>query len=107
LVDAPSRGYDVLNEIQYNPSKSLNMYVRYQFESKEKNEINNNEALNDALSVQEKQQFRFHIKYKLSLMLEAETRLEQSYFTTKNIKPSNGTLIYQDIKYKANGGNGP
>jgi predicted porin len=78
--------------------------VRYRFESKEKNEINNNEALNDALAVQEKQQFRFHIKYKLSLMLEAETRLEQSYFNTKNIAPSNGTLIYQDIKYKANGG---
>jgi hypothetical protein len=78
--------------------------VRYRFESKEKNEINNNEALNDALATQEKQQFRFHVKYKLSLLLEAETRLEQSYFTTKNIAPSNGTLIYQDLNFKTNGG---
>jgi hypothetical protein len=104
LVDAPSKGYDVLNEVQYNPSKSLNMYVRYRIENKEKNELNNNEALNDALAMQQKQQFRFHIKYKLNLLLEAETRLEQSYFTTKNITPSNGTLIYQDLKYKANSG---
>ncbi len=104
LVDAPSKGFDVLNEVQYNPSKSLNMYLRYRYENKEKNEINNTEALNDALTAQEKQQFRFHIKYKLSLLLEAETRLEQSFFTTKNIAPSNGTLIYQDLKFKSNGG---
>jgi len=104
LVDAPSKGFDILNEVQYNPSKVLSMYFRYRIETKERNEVNNDDALNDALATQQKQQVRFHIKYKLSILLEAETRLEQSFFNTKNTLPSTGTLLYQDLKYKANGG---
>lgn len=104
LVDAPSKGIDILNEVQYNPSKVWSMYLRYRIENKERNEVNNNDVLNDALANQQKQQFRFHIKYKLSILLETETRLEQSFFNTKNTTPSSGTLIYQDLKYKANGG---
>jgi hypothetical protein len=104
LVDAPSKGVDFLNELQYNPNKLLSMYLRYRVEVKERNEINNPEALNDVLATQNKQQLRFHLKYKLSLLLEAETRFEQSFFNTKNTPATSGFLIYQDLKYKLNGG---
>jgi len=104
LVDAPSKGVDFLNELQYNPNKLLSMYLRYRVEVKERNEINNPEALNDVLATQNKQQLRFHLKYKLSLLLEAETRFEQSFFNTKNTPATSGFLIYHDLKYKLNGG---
>ncbi len=104
LVDAPSKGVDFLNELQYNPNKLLSMYLRYRVEVKERNEINNPEALNDVLATQNKQQLRFQLKYKLSILLEAETRLEQSFFNTKNTPATSGFLIYQDLKYKLNGG---
>lgn len=104
LVDAPSKGVDFLNELQYNPNKLLSMYLRYRVEVKERNETNNDEALNDVLATQNKQQLRFQLKYKLSILLEAETRLEQSFFNTKNTPATSGFLIYQDLKYKLNGG---
>ena len=104
LVDAPSKGVDFLNELQYNPNKLLSIYLRYRVEVKERNEINNPEALNDVLATQNKQQLRFQLKYKLSILLEAETRLEQSFFNTKNTPATSGFLIYQDLKYKLNGG---
>jgi len=99
-IDAPSNGYDLLAEIQYNPSKVLSMYVRYKYENKQKNETNNSLAAYDVLADQLRQQFRFHIKYKISLMLEAESRLELSQFTTLNTANAYGTLIYQNLKMK-------
>ncbi|MFZ4797186.1 MAG: ComEA family DNA-binding protein [Bacteroidia bacterium] len=99
-IDAPSKGYDLLAEIQYNPSKVLSMYVRYKYENKQKNETNNSLAAYDVLAEQLRQQFRFHIKYKISLFVEAESRLEQSQFTTLNTATAFGTIIYQDLKMK-------
>jgi hypothetical protein len=99
-VDAPSKGYDVLVETQYNPSKAINTYVRYRYENKERNKPNNENDLNDVLEDQTKQQWRFHIKYKMSLALESESRIELSTFNSANIAASNGFLVFQDIKYK-------
>jgi len=99
-IDAPSKGFDLLSEIQYNPSKVLSIYVRYKFENKQKNEINNITALNDVLAEQIRQQFRLHLNYKISLLFEAESRFEQSQFSTKNAADAYGTLIYQDLKFK-------
>jgi DNA uptake protein ComE-like DNA-binding protein len=99
-IDAPSKGLDLLGEIQYNPSKVINIYVRYKFENKQKNETNNLSALNRVLTEQIRHQYRFHLKYKISLFIEAESRFEQSQFSTKNASNAYGTLIYQDLKFK-------
>lgn len=99
-IDAPSKGFDLLSEIQYNPSKVLSIYVRYKFENKQKNEINNITALNDVLAEQIRQQFRLHLNYKISLLFETESRFEQSQFSTVNAADAYGTLIYQDFKFK-------
>jgi hypothetical protein len=100
LIDAPNKGFDLLNEIQYNPSKVINIYVRYKFENKQRNESNNIAAINNVLAEQIRQQFRFHLKYKISLFMEAESRFEESQFSTKNAANTYGTLIYQDLKFK-------
>jgi hypothetical protein len=99
-TDAPSKGFDLLSEVQYNPSKVINIYFRYKFENKQKNESNNLTALNRILTDQIRQQFRFHLKYKISLTIEAESRFEQSEFSNKNTSNAYGTLIYQDLKFK-------
>jgi DNA uptake protein ComE-like DNA-binding protein len=99
-IDAPSKGFDLLSEIQYNPSKILSIYIRYKFENKQKNESNNITALNQVLAEQIRQQFRFHLKYKISLLIEAESRFEQSKISIINAADAYGTLIYQDLKFK-------
>jgi hypothetical protein len=99
-TDAPSNGFDLFSEIQYNPSKVLNIYLRYKMEHKQKNESNNPTALNHVLTEQIHQQFRFHFKYKISLIVESESRFEQSQFNAENSSNAFGTLIYQDFKYK-------
>ncbi|MES2382704.1 MAG: helix-hairpin-helix domain-containing protein [Bacteroidota bacterium] len=99
-VDAPSKGYDILTEWQYTPNKPTSMYIRYRYENKEHNKLNNNNDLNDVLAAQEKQQLRFHVNYKISLLMESESRIEFSMFNTANVNQSNGFLIFQGLKYK-------
>ncbi len=99
-VDAPGKGYDILTEWQYTPNKPTSMYIRYRYESKDHNKLNNSNDLNDVLAAQTKQQLRFHVNYKISLLIETESRIEFSMFNTANISPSNGFLIFQGLKYK-------
>ncbi len=99
-IEAPSKGFDLLSEVQYNPSKVINIYIRYKFENNQKNESSNIIALNPVLAEQIRQQFRFHLKYKISLFIETESRFEQSEYSTRNTSNTYGTLIYQDLKFK-------
>ncbi len=99
-ADAPSKGYDILIEAQYNPSKQINTYLRYRYENKERNKTSSSNEINTVLEEQVKQQWRFHIKYKISLVLESESRVEWSEFNTASTTTNYGFLAFQDIKYK-------
>ena len=74
-----------MSEVQYNPSKVINIYFRYKFENKQKNERNNILALYNVLDEQIRQ---------------TESRFEQSEYSTKNTSNAYGTIIYQDLKFK-------
>jgi hypothetical protein len=99
LVDAPSKGIDFLGELQYNPNKIFQSYIRYKHEEKEKNQSGNITKL-DVIVPQARDLIRLHLQYKVGTHFSFKSRLEHCMFYAEGIGQKSGTLIYQDFQYK-------
>jgi len=99
LVDAPSKGIDLLTELQYNPNKIFQSYIRYKHEQKEKNQSGNITKL-DVIVPQTRDLIRLHLQYKVGTHFSFKSRLEHCMFNAEGIGQKSGTLIYQDFQYK-------
>ena len=107
LVDAPSSGFDFLNEIQYAPNKKVVSYFRFRHETKDHNQSGNTLTASTQVSPQTRQQFRFHLKYNISSSLSTESRFEKIIYSTQEFDGTNqvqinqnGILIFQDLNFK-------
>jgi hypothetical protein len=100
LVDAPSQGTDYLAELQYNPSKQTQLYVRYHNESKQTN-LSEATLRVDYPLANQRQQLRFHARYPMSAKLTGNSRLELVVFADGIGREQKGTLIFQDIQYSS------
>ncbi|MES2689635.1 MAG: helix-hairpin-helix domain-containing protein [Bacteroidota bacterium] len=98
LTDGPSHGFDFLSELQYNPSRSAQLYVRYRQEKKAKNQSENS-TVTDYLSDQARSTYRFNAQYKISLSLAAKSRVEVVTFSDAISKDQAGALLFQDISW--------
>lgn len=98
LINAPSRGVDVLSELQYAPSRNAQLYLRARHETKTKNQSNITDKINTT-SNESRTIFRFQAQYKLSLSLNLKSRIENITFTNEVNTPKNGTLIFQDLTW--------
>jgi hypothetical protein len=98
LTDAPSKGYDYLSEVQYNPSKTTQFYIRYRHEIKAKN-LPDNPAVSDYLANVSRDIIRLHVQYKWSPLISGKTRLESVHYYDEQNGDRSGTLIFQDISY--------
>ncbi len=101
-VYAPSRGFDYLVQLNYTPSKTIDMYVRMRTKSKQKNTSEEVEYI-DYLVNTEKTNYRFHVSYSLSQEWKFANRVELIEYRKGDASTSNGYLIFQDIKYKPKG----
>ncbi len=99
LTDAPSYGSDNFLQATFTPNRKFEMYLRYRFELKQKNE-SNNETPMDYLANEKRQQLRFNIKYKVTDALTLANRIEWGFYRMGSSKPENGFLIYQDVNFK-------
>ncbi len=99
LVDAPSKGIDFLTELQYNPNKVFQSYIRYKHEEKEKNQSGNVSKL-DVIVPQTRDLLRLHLQYKVGTHFSFKSRLEHCLFNEEGMGQKSGTLIYQDFQYK-------
>jgi hypothetical protein len=98
LTDAPSGGTDYLVELQYNPNKQSQLYIRYRSEQNVKNQSGNISPI-DYTSLRQREQYRFHAQYKISDNLTGKSRLEYCMFKDELSGPKTGALIFQDIGY--------
>lgn len=98
-VDAPSKALDYLFQVNWKPSKKLEMYVRYRQENKS---INNSaeDAVFDVPSATLKQNYRFNAAYKVSTTVTLKNRVEFTSYQIGSETPQDGYIIYQDISYK-------
>ncbi len=118
-VDAPSRGYEYLLQINHRPSRGTDIYVRFKDQFKPENNPTyvqgNGINLADLNVVNPKihylidtrrTSFRFHVTNKISKTLELRTRFDGVLFS-KTDAPNNltttaqGFLLYQDVAWKS------
>jgi hypothetical protein len=98
-VYAPSRGFDYLLQLNYTPTKTIDMYFRIRTKSKQKNTPEVVDYI-DYLVNTEKTNYRFHVSYSLSPEWKFANRVELIKYKEGTSSTSNGYLIFQDIKYK-------
>jgi hypothetical protein len=98
LTDAPSRGTDYLLELQYNPNKQSQFYIRYRKEQKNKNQSDNSSAI-DYTTVNQREQYRIHSQYKVSDNLTGKSRLEIVFYKDELSDGQQGSLLFQDLLY--------
>jgi hypothetical protein len=99
LTDAPSWGSDNFLQITFTPSKKLEMYARYHFEVKKKNQTGNETPFNYLVD-EKRQALRYNIQYKISERVTLSNRVEWSFYKMGSSTPENGFLIYQDVDFK-------
>ena len=99
LTDAPSWGSDNFLQTTFTPNKKMEMYVRYRFELKKKNEANNDTPI-DYLVNETRQSARFNAKYKISDAVTLSNRIEWSNYHIGKNKSENGFVVYQDVTFK-------
>ena len=102
LTDAPSWGSDNLLQLTFTPNRKSEMYVRYRFELKKKNQTDN-EGPVDYLVNEARQALRFNYKYKVSEVITLVNRIEWSHYKMGSLKAENGFFIAQDILFKKMG----
>jgi hypothetical protein len=98
LTDAPSHGTDYLAELQYNPGKTSQFYIRYRHEQKTHNQSNNTSATDYTIQA-EKQLYRINGQYKLSENIAAKSRVEITRYHDPLSDRKQGTLIFQDLTF--------
>lgn len=99
LTDAPSFGSDNFLQATFIPNKKFEMYARFHFELKKKNE-SANETPVDYLTNEIRQALRFNAKYKISDAVTLGNRVEWSFYRIGKSNAENGFVIYQDANFK-------
>lgn len=100
LIDAPSGGFDGLVQINYTPSKAVDMYFRYRERSRPRNDAADIDAVIDYPSAQVQQNYRFDIVYKISPSFRFRNRVEVVHFDMNNRETEKGYMILHDIVYQ-------
>ncbi len=96
-VNAPSRGFDYLLQVNYRPSRQLELYARYR---------NRTKALNNTaeefgiypIHDTERQNFRFDIRFNASREFMLKNRAEYVTYTVGEER-NQGFMVYQDFRY--------
>jgi hypothetical protein len=99
-VNVPhSHGYDYLTELNYIPSKTVSMYIRFRGEHKQYG-TSASAGIFDNLTFRNRYSGRFQIGVKVSPTLSLSSRLESTKYFQDQYAPERGTLIYQDMDMK-------
>jgi len=99
LVNAPSRGYDILSQATYTPSKIFEMYFRYRERSKPENETGDANPV-DELRDGVQKNYRFNLRYKYSSSLNLSSRLEWVNYHKEGSATEYGFMISQEVEMK-------
>lgn len=96
-VDAPSKGYEILSQAIYSPSKTLKFLARFKTENKQQNTdlavpIN---YLDDV----RKGSYRFDVSWQVNKKWSFQNRAEISQYKKGTAVREFGYLIYQDVIY--------
>lgn len=104
-VSFPSRGYEYFAQLEYKPSRAMQVYVRWRSDTKERNASELPTGQNVEMIVPTvRNGLRLHFAYKVTRNLTIKSRIEKSWY--KRGLPDaleeqhGGILAYQDISWK-------
>ena len=97
LVNAPSRGYDILSQATYSPSKTFETYFRYRERSKPVNESGNANPIDELRDAVQKN-YRLNIRYKYSPDVNLSSRMEWVNYHKEGNMAEYGFMISQEVE---------
>lgn len=98
-TDGPSRGDELLVQLEYKPSKTFRIYGRYRFENKEEN-IDVEGKPTRSFGTLYRQWGRVDVQYSISKSLSLRNRVEYTGVRLPEGGFESGWLVYQDVVYK-------
>ncbi len=97
-VSYPSRGYEYVAQLDYHPSRRLEIYARYRFKQKPLNDTGDPNMIRMGETI--KESFRLHASHEATTQLLLKSRIEFLRYKLPDRGFQNGFLIYQDMQYK-------
>lgn len=98
-VDAPSRGHQFIAQLNFKPSKKMEMYVRVRERLRQQNTKTDTDAL-DYLVNEKQTNYRFNYTYQITESVRLKGRVELINYDLSESPFETGYLIYQDVIYQ-------
>jgi hypothetical protein len=98
-TDAPSIGSEWLAQLNYRPSRKVEMYLRARRELKDENATGITEGINYLVD-RRRTYLRYHTSFSINDAVKLKSRVEVSEYVLGENAPEKGFLVYQDVSYK-------
>lgn len=98
-IDAPSKGHQYITQLNYRPSRKLEMYVRIRQRLRDKStpiEVDDIDYLVDETQTN----YRFNYSYQITDAVKLKGRVELINYDLQESVFETGYLVYQDVIYK-------
>lgn len=99
LTDAPSSGYDWLAQVNWRPSKQVEVYGRVRHQDRARNTEEDIDGVDFLVRVVQTN-YRVNASYKVSDAVSLRTRVETVDFQRGSSPLEHGFLMYQDIVHR-------
>lgn len=96
-VDAPSKGYEILGQAIYTPTKTFKISARFKTENKQQN--TDLDVPINFLDEVKKEGYRTDLSWQLNKKWSFQNRIEVSQYKKGDASAEFGYLIYQDVDY--------
>jgi hypothetical protein len=97
-VSSPSSGHDLFTQLNWIPSKKIDMYFRYRKRNKQVN--GDAEDLFDNLVYVDQENFRYNVSFQVVPYLKLRSRAEYVVYHKQGLQAEKGLVLFQDISYK-------
>lgn len=99
LTDAPSEGWDAMGQLNWKPSKKVEVYGRVRHRVSEKNAEDPDQGIDPLVSV-EQTNYRLNASCRVSNSVSLRTRVETVDYQRGDSPLEHGFLMYQDIVHR-------
>ncbi|MDQ3193177.1 MAG: helix-hairpin-helix domain-containing protein [Bacteroidota bacterium] len=99
LVDAPSYGSDILGQINYTPSRKIDMYFRIRQRDKFKNSPEDIDEIDPIVGINQIN-YRYNVSYSLTPSIRLRNRVDFIKYSIGEREDEKGYMIFQDLIYK-------
>lgn len=96
-IDAPSKGYEILGQAIYTPTKTLKVIARFKTENKQQN--TDLDVPINFLDDVKKESYRLEVNWRLNKKISFQHHAEVSQYKKGNAQKEFGYLVYQDVNY--------